>query len=1374
MKKHIVIVVTFFTLLGFALSAQGAETYFKFKFESKAEINKLTKMISIDNVDGDIVYAYANDKQLENFRRLGIEFTELPHPGTLIQPRMSSDKAEIKNWDVYPTYDAYVSMMNQFAVDYPGLCRIVNAGSSVEGRSILFAVISDNVDTEEDEPEVMFTATMHGDETFGYIGMLRLIDTLLSSYGTDSLINRLVDSCEVWINPLANPDGTYNGGNNTVFSATRYNANSVDLNRNFPDFLQGDHPDGNSWQPETIAMMNIAEAQSFVISANFHSGAEVVNYPWDSWSTLHTDDAWFIYISHLYADSAQYYSPSGYMDGFNDGITNGYQWYMTHGSRQDYMNWWHGCRESTIEHDNTKLTPESELNALWIYNRVSFLNWLEEGLHGIRGIVTDSATGLPIAATVTVVGHDIDNSQVYTDPDVGNYHRMIEPGTYDLEFTAPGFVAKTVSNISTTYTSAVRIDVALAPLTSDPIVAYDEDTAPDANPGDTVTFTISIKNLGGGNAYNVDGTLGTDDSYITVSQSYSQFPLLTAEGGTASSNDDYQFIISEDSPNYRYVQFYLDVTADGGYSERIYFDYYIGARSIAYYDNFSFDLGWSGLGGSGDWEIGPAGGGSGGSGAGDPSQDHSPTTDNYLLGNNLSPSDGTYGSSLGTTYWVTSPYIDCSNMTGVQMSLYRWLGIESSTYDNAYLDVYNGSSWVTVYHNSGSVDESSWSEQLYDVSAQADGNPDFRVRFGIGPTDGSVQYCGWNIDDLKIEGYGEVSSGTPQFAYQPDEISDSLFLDGSTVDTLVFYNNGDGLLRMRCISTDTWLTFNQDQQNVAAGDSLILPVTITTSGLAAGDNLGTIEYTSNDPDSTSGTIPIYLHIFAPDIQLPQTSIDESLAAEEQSSQTFIINNAGPGQLDYNISRLMFSGKSETKTKASTPVSPIGYYPSDPDKPGDAEPFFAPVTKNSGGPDNWGYIWVDSDDPSGPAYDWIDISAVGTEITGFSDDDSSTALPIGFDFPFYENSYSTIHIGSNGILTFGSGSTARTNTNLPNNGAPNNLIAMWWDDLDPRRGGNIFYYHDAANERFIVSFDQIKNYYSSTGTGSLSFQAVLYAAGEIILQYAVMDPGSDAAGLAGATIGIENSTGSDGLAVVYDAAYMHDYLAIRLMAANWLSVSPASGTIAPFASDTIQVGFDAAGLTQDIYSGQLTISSNDPDSPVIDIPVTMTVSGQSMPPEAPELLSPDNGAVSVTIPATLDWDDVSSIDLYNMQIDTTVSFTSPLLDSNLAASGCALAELNEGATYYWRARAHNDVGWGDWSEVRNFTTAVSWLCGDPNSDGSVNIIDVTFIISYLYKDGPAPIEPKAGDVDNSGTINILDVTNIINYLYKDGPPLDCPS
>jgi hypothetical protein len=351
--------------------------------------------------------------------------------------------------------------MDSLASAYPSLCRLDTIGLSVEGRWLLTMRITDNPGIQEDEPELFYTSTIHGDETAGYVLMLRLIDTLLSSHGNDPRLTRLVNELDIYINPNANPDGTYAGGDQSVGGAIRYNANGVDLNRNFPDPEDGPHPDGRSWQPETQAMMNFAEARHITLSANFHGGTEVVNYPWDTWSRPHPDSTWFKHLSTVYAQNAQQNSPDDYFTILtSSGIINGYDWYPISGGRQDYMTYFHQAREVTLEISDVKLPAANRLPDFWEYNHEAMLLYMEEALYGIRGVVTDTA-GHPLEAMVVVEAHDqeSDSSMVFTDPAVGNYHRMIAEGSYDLWFSAPGYKDVTVEGVEVNPGEAVRVDV---------------------------------------------------------------------------------------------------------------------------------------------------------------------------------------------------------------------------------------------------------------------------------------------------------------------------------------------------------------------------------------------------------------------------------------------------------------------------------------------------------------------------------------------------------------------------------------------------------------------------------------------------------------------------------------------------------------------------------------------------------------------------------------------------------------------------------------------------------------------------------------------------------------------------------------------------
>ena len=211
--------------------------------------------------------------------------------------------------------------------------------------------------------------------------------------------------------------------------------------------------------------MALAEAKTFVLSANFHDGAEVVNYPWDTVERHHPDDLWFHTLARDWADLAQSDSPGGYMTDLDNGITNGWDWYPVDGGRQDFMTFFHGGREVTIELSETKLLPAEELNDMWSWNRRALPAFLAHAHEGIRGTVTNP-DGIPLAATVEVLGVDRqeDGSIVRTDPAVGDFHRLLLPGLYDLRIEANGYHPHEIRGIAVVEGEATEIDVVLNPV----------------------------------------------------------------------------------------------------------------------------------------------------------------------------------------------------------------------------------------------------------------------------------------------------------------------------------------------------------------------------------------------------------------------------------------------------------------------------------------------------------------------------------------------------------------------------------------------------------------------------------------------------------------------------------------------------------------------------------------------------------------------------------------------------------------------------------------------------------------------------------------------------------------------------------------------
>ncbi len=441
MKKYILI-LSVFLITTFASFSQ--QHIFQFQISSKDEIRKLTKMISIDNVKNNIVTAYANEQEFTEFKKLGYSFEILPHPGTGKSLTMATTVAQMANWDRYPTHDVFLQMMNNFATNYPAICRIDTMGYSEDGRPVVIAKITDNPEINEQEPEFYYTGQMHGDEIVAYIMFLRLIDYMLSNYGTDTRVTNLVNNFEIWINPLSNPDGTYAGGNNTISNATRSNSNGIDLNRNFPS---PNYPNPSGQNENEIQMqIAFADAHHFVMSANTHSGAELVNFPWDSWTSderMHADHDWWYHVSRNFADEVHLNAPSSYMDAYDNGVTHGGDWYVVDGSRQDNMCYFKYCREVTFELSNNKMLDCELLPAHWNYTRSAFLGYIEECLYGFNGTVKNTG-GNPLNAKIEILTHDMDNSEVYTDPTTGDYYRPIEPGTYSVTFSSEGYISQTI------------------------------------------------------------------------------------------------------------------------------------------------------------------------------------------------------------------------------------------------------------------------------------------------------------------------------------------------------------------------------------------------------------------------------------------------------------------------------------------------------------------------------------------------------------------------------------------------------------------------------------------------------------------------------------------------------------------------------------------------------------------------------------------------------------------------------------------------------------------------------------------------------------------------------------------------------------------
>lgn len=356
--------------------------------------------------------------------------------------------------DAWPTYDQFVTRMQNLKNDHHDLVDLVSIGQSVLGRDIWCLEVTDNPGVDENEPEFKYTANMHGDETVGIEISLRLAELLVANYGIDPNLTALVNGIETWVCPIHNPDGYVAG--------TRYNAHGQDLNRDFPDRFMDPVDDPAGHEPETQAFMVFGYAHRFVMGANYHGGAQVVNYPWDAVvpegdpvvPAYAPDDSLFNDFSNGYA----------VLNPDIDWITRGWQWYQIWGGMQDWAYYWHGEHHVTIEVSNDKMPPYNQMDIYWNNNKDAMLWWMERTLTGLHGRVLDARDSAPLDASVTIAGMEQPNT-ILTDPDVGDYHRVIAAGNYNLTAEASGYLSQTYS-VSVVDGAATIQDFSLCP--SDP------------------------------------------------------------------------------------------------------------------------------------------------------------------------------------------------------------------------------------------------------------------------------------------------------------------------------------------------------------------------------------------------------------------------------------------------------------------------------------------------------------------------------------------------------------------------------------------------------------------------------------------------------------------------------------------------------------------------------------------------------------------------------------------------------------------------------------------------------------------------------------------------------------------------------------------
>lgn len=402
---------------------------------TRSEAQRLYRRgFDLEGVFGGRARFYVTPEQADMLRSMGYTVVEdetpdlrVPYPGLT---------------DIYESIDSVVAA-------HPGICRLEVIGQSVQGRDLLAVVVSDNVESEEVEPELRMHGAIHGDEKTSAMVTLTYLKNLTDNYGDSPMCTYVVDGAESWIIPVVNPDG--------YESDSRYNANGVDLNRNLSYMWSGGGPYAFS-EPETQALRDLTmqswpEIENFTnpfsTGLSLHGGAACINTVWNYTGDPLPEDS-----ALIWEQAVAYDQSPGIVSYFGGGdefwiAFPGYSWYETHGDVNDWSYGECGTVDHTVEvHSNKQAADWPGVSSA---HYMAALDFFTESTYGIWGTVEDG-DGNPLDANIQISIPDGGDSTPLrfcrTDVTMGDYHKTLLPGSYDVTATVEGYEPQTEEDVA--------------------------------------------------------------------------------------------------------------------------------------------------------------------------------------------------------------------------------------------------------------------------------------------------------------------------------------------------------------------------------------------------------------------------------------------------------------------------------------------------------------------------------------------------------------------------------------------------------------------------------------------------------------------------------------------------------------------------------------------------------------------------------------------------------------------------------------------------------------------------------------------------------------------------------------------------------------
>ncbi len=507
-------------------------------------------------------------------------------PGTEARAPTRASAANIIIDNGYHHCDQVESLLIQFQTAFPDIALMEDIGTSHYGRTIWALKISDNVALDEDEPTIMFNGLHHARELMTTEVVLDTIQYLTAMYDIDPDVTRWVNTWEIWLVPVVNPDG-----NDIVFTQDANwrknardnnlngeidNSDGVDLNRNYP-FKWGLTPgssgvhSSNTYrgpapasEPETQAIINLSLRERFVFSIAYHSFGGVVLYPYGTLAAENpipniSRSVWSSFARLCVREDGREYNLRPRLYDVN-GLDR--DWHYHNGTIGSVVEL--GLNGFQPDYDTARDPIVEGVRPGWQY----LLNRIDGP--SISGNVKNGASDLPVEAIITIDEIVFFEGEVITsDPYTGRYNWIVDPGEYNISFSASGYITRSF-HVTVEDGTALNLEVALQPKAASVSVVEKEsdivqENVPPTfallqnypnpfNPGTWLPFklpepayvTISIHDLSGAliRRFNL-GYIGTGD-YISKNQAVF-WDGLNETGVSASSGVYFYSIKAGDS-----------------------------------------------------------------------------------------------------------------------------------------------------------------------------------------------------------------------------------------------------------------------------------------------------------------------------------------------------------------------------------------------------------------------------------------------------------------------------------------------------------------------------------------------------------------------------------------------------------------------------------------------------------------------------------------------------------------------------------------------------------------------------------------------------------------------------------------------------------